>query len=120
MVVSLLATAAHLLGAAGGIEPPIAVDELTSKIQSWAMHPRTLPDDTIRATAVALQGLERGNRDWLVLGTDSSGKLPAFPLRVEKERVKVGDTVHLIGCPYDEGDCKQNVYFRRSHETRAP
>lgn len=40
----------------------------------------------------------------------SAGQLPVHPLRLRKEPVRVGEPVFLIGCPYIELNCRQNVY----------
>jgi hypothetical protein len=106
----LAATAAHLLGSAGGVEPPVPIDQLASRIQSWKMHPRTVPDALVEVTSPGVKGLGRENLDWLILSIKEQEQLPAHPLRLRKEPVAVGETVYLIGCPYSEQDCKQNVY----------
>ncbi len=106
----LAATAAHLIGSAGGVEPPIPVNELTRKIRSWKMFPRTMPDDFVEAISLGATGLDDPSLDWLFLSIDSADQLPAHPLKPRKDPVRVGETVFLIGCPYVEWDCKQNVY----------
>jgi hypothetical protein len=106
----LAATAAHLVRSAGGVEPDIAVDQLTSKIKSWKMFPRTMPNDSIEITSLGVPGLDDENLDWLVLAIKQVDPLPAYPLRLRQDPVRVGETVFLIGCPYSEPDCKQNVY----------
>ena len=98
----VLAMAANLLGEAGGVEPPVPIDQLTSRIQSWKMHPRTVPDALIEVTSPGVKGLARENLDWLVLSIKEKEQLPAYPLRLRKDPVSVGETVFLIGCPYRE------------------
>jgi hypothetical protein len=106
----LAATARHLIGAAGGVEPEIPVNQLTAKIQSWKMYPRTVPDDFAEITGLGTHGLDDENLDWLILSIENADPLPAYPLKLRKAPVRVGEPVYLIGCPYCEGDCKQNVY----------
>lgn len=106
----LAATAAHLIGSAGGVEPEIPVDQLTSRIRSWKIYPRTMPDDFVEATSLAVRGLGQENLDWLILSIEDSDRLPAYPLKLRKDPVRVGEAVYLIGCPYVEQNCKQNVY----------
>jgi hypothetical protein len=106
----LAATAAHLLGSAGGVEPAVPIDQLASRIQSWKMHPRTMPDVSVEITSTGVKGLERKNLDWLILSIKKIEQLPAYPLRLRKEPVGIGEPVYLIGCPYAEQDCKQKVY----------
>ena len=104
------ATAAHLIGSAGGVEPDIPLNQLTARIRSWKMFPRTMPDDFVQITSLAVEGLDGRNLDWLVLSIRDSGQLPARALRLRRDRVRVGETVYLIGCPYVETECSQNVY----------
>jgi hypothetical protein len=106
----LAATARHLIGSAGGVEPEIPVNQLTGKIQSWKMFARTMPDDFVEITSLGAKGLDEENLDWLILSIKNADPLPAYPLRLRKEPVRVGETVFLLGCPYVEQNCKQNVY----------
>ena len=106
----LAATASHLIGAAGGVEPAIPVNELTSKIDSWKMFPRTLPDEAVEITSLGAQGLDDDRLDWLILSIKETETLPSYPLKIRSEPIRVGEMVYLIGCPYCEANCKQNVY----------
>lgn len=106
----LAATAAHLIGAAGGVEPTIPINQLTPKIASWRMFPRTAPNAFVEIAALGVQGLDKEGLDWLILSIKKVDPLPAYPLKLRKEPVRVGETVFLIGCPYVEETCKQNVY----------
>jgi S1-C subfamily serine protease len=104
------ATAAHLVGSAGGVEPEIDVKQLTSKIVSWQAYPRTMPDDFVEFTGLGVDGIGDESGDWLILSVKDSGNPPAYPLKVRGEPVAVGENVFLIGCAYVDRDCKQNVY----------
>lgn len=106
----MLATALHLIGEAGGVDPPIPADKLDSVLVSWKAHRRTEPDRGIEAANVVAAGPEKGNIDWLVLSIKKSASLPATPLKVRSAPVEIGEKVFLIGCPYIEPNCKQNVY----------
>jgi S1-C subfamily serine protease len=106
----LAATARHLIGSAGGVEPEIPLNQVTSRIQSWKMYPRTTPDDFVEITALGAQGIDDEDLDWLILSIKKADPLPAYPLKLRKEPVHIGETVFLIGCPYLERGCKQNVY----------
>ena len=108
---TLAATARHLLGPNGGVEPEISVSQLNSAIRNWRIHPRTLPDDFVEADGVGAAGLDDPRLDWLLLTIKpSKHELPATPLTLSSRPVEVGETVYLVGCPYVEADCKQNVY----------
>jgi hypothetical protein len=108
---TLAATARHLIGAAGGVEPEISVAALDGVIRSWRMYPRTLPEQFVVAEKVGVAGLADEDLDWLILAIKKTGKpLPATPLRLRPDPVQVGDKVYVVGCPYEEEDCKQNIY----------
>lgn len=106
----LAATARHLIGANGGVEPEIAVDRLPKKIKSWRMYPRTLPNDFVEVESLACEGLDNDALDWLLLSIKNTDKLPSRPLCMRRKPVSVGEKIFLLGCPYSEGECKQNVY----------
>ena len=110
------ATAAHLIGEAGGVEPPIPISQLSQKIRSWKMFPRTMPNDSIEADSIAVQGLDKENLDWLILSIKDTLNLPSYPLIIRKNPVQVGEQVYLIGCPYCEPTAKQNVYVGKVTE----
>jgi hypothetical protein len=108
---TLVATARHLLGVNGGVEPEIRLPRLNAAIRSWRLYPRTLPDQFVSVDGVGAEGLEDENLDWLVLTIKGpAGQLPATPLRLRPGPVQVGEKVLLVGCPYSEATCKQNVY----------
>jgi len=105
------ATALHLIGENGGVEPEINVRQLDQKISTWRMFPRTVPESYVEIDKVAVGGLGQGGDDWLLLTIKASNRaLPATPLKLRSRPVQVGEMVFLIGCPYEEEDCKQNVY----------
>jgi S1-C subfamily serine protease len=107
---TLAATARHLIGENGGVEPEIPVAALDGVIHSWRMYPRTLPDQFVMADKL-VAGLADEDLDWLILAIKKTSKpLPATPLRLRPSPVQVGDKVYVVGCPYEEEDCKQNVY----------
>lgn len=107
----LVATARHLIGAAGGVEPPVPVSKLDGVLRSWKVHPRTELTKAVEAGKVAVGGLDQEDADWLLLTLKDAPKtLPATPLKLRPTPVEVGETVFLIGCPYAEAGCKQNVY----------
>src|SRR5262249_7552885 len=62
---TLAATAKHLLGANGGVEPEISVARLSRVLQSWRMYPRTRPDEFVSADGVGAEGLDDENMDWM-------------------------------------------------------
>ncbi len=110
----LAATARHLLGEAGGVQPEIYLQELDQVLDSWRLHPRTRSSPAISVQGLALRGLDRPDLDWLVLNLDGSAAPTGVePLQVRLRPVEVGETVHLIGCPYAAARCVQQVYSGR-------
>ncbi|AKF11413.1 Dipeptidyl aminopeptidases/acylaminoacyl-peptidases-like protein [Sandaracinus amylolyticus] len=112
-----VATAAHLTAEPGGIEP--AVDGLAMRdptrfdalLEEWTIYPRTQPEREIRATGLTEPAVFD---DWLLLRTDADpDTLPSTPLRIAARPADVGDAVFLVGCPYSEETCVQNVYRGR-------
>jgi len=108
----MAATAKHLLGEAGGVEPEVKISEFDEAIHEWRLYPRTMNEAFVEAEKLGCAELDsHGNIDWLVLTLKKSERpLPATPLRLAERRVQVGETVYLIGCPYSEPDCRQGVY----------
>jgi hypothetical protein len=120
---TLAATARHLIGPNGGVEPQIPVARLDRVLRTWRMYPRTLPDQFVEVDGVGVHGLKDQDLDWLVLSLKAPPKqLPALPLKMRVVPVEVGERVHLVGCPYTEKSCRQNVYSgtvtERGHEDR--
>jgi Fe-S cluster assembly iron-binding protein IscA len=105
----LAATARHLLGSDGGVHPEVAVETLERDLVSWQMHPRTQA-----ARFVAIDRPFAANYDMVLLELKpQQGELPAHPLQVRTGPLRVGEKVSLVGCPYSEAGCRQNVYAGR-------
>jgi len=45
-------------------------------------------------------------------------QLPATALAVRRRPLEIGEEVFLLGCPYDEGGCRQNVYAGKVTRSR--
>jgi S1-C subfamily serine protease len=107
----LAATASHLIGAAGGVEPQIAIAELDQAIRRWTMFPRTMRDREVEVGGIAADDLDAPDLDWLVLTIKNApSSLPATPLKIRSEPAQIEEEVLLVGCPYSERRCVQNVY----------
>lgn len=111
----LLATAAHLMGTAGGVEPSLwtemASPELFDAVlRTWVAHPRTQPE--VQVVAAGLADPFVGD-DWLLSRVEEPTPASVEVLRLATTPAKVGDPVFLVGCPYAERDCRQNVYAGR-------
>jgi hypothetical protein len=107
----LAATAKHLIGSAGGVKPPLSIEDFNSSILMWKMFPRTMSKDNLDIEALGIDGLDNPRFDWLILKIKgSTDNLPAQPLKIRQTPIAVGEKVYLIGCPYSEPKAKQNVY----------
>jgi hypothetical protein len=104
------ATAKHLIGEAGGVEPPVRLADLSGVLKSWVMHPRTDPGSTVALDQLAIDAGDEGAHDWLLMSLKSSKRVPAKVLTARLAPVAVGETVYLIGVPYSEPGTAQNVY----------
>jgi hypothetical protein len=109
-----VATARHLLGESGGVQPEVPLARLGESIDVWRVFPRTLPDRFVEVTGPILAAPGDPGFDWLVLALSrSASELPATALRLRAEPVRVGERVHLVGCSYAQPDCRQAVFAGR-------
>lgn len=106
------ATARHLIGPAGGVEPAIGAGDLDKVLKSWVLAIRNTDfSNRVNVTGAAPIGLDDPNLDWLILQiADQVGRLPATPLEMRDTPVKVGETVYLLGVPYSDKTSTQNLY----------
>lgn len=118
----LLATALHLVGPNGGVEPSLidaaafTPDDFDAALQRWQVHPRTRAEQALAAGPLA----ERATLgDWLLLRTAPGAQLPSTVLELASRVASVGDSVFLVGCPYGEPACVQHVY-RGTVTARTP
>lgn len=96
----IAATARHLIGPDGGVEPKVTLSELNAAITNWKLHARETP-----TRAAAVHGLHGASGDygalddWLFLkiAPEDVAKLPAEPLSPRLSVLKPGETVYLIG-----------------------
>jgi Fe-S cluster assembly iron-binding protein IscA len=84
----------------------VAVDKLDGVLRGWKLYPRTREEE-----AIWIEGAEFAAGDIVLLGIKRQNEpLPATPLPLRDRPVAVGDKVFLLGCPYSEEVCTQNVY----------
>jgi hypothetical protein len=103
-------TAKHLLGEAGGIEPEIQLTALESNLIEWKMMPRSnvKSQETVSLNTLGLK-YTNSIADILILNVISKTftvkrLIPNFEIPKENEKL------YLVGCPYSEDNCRQNVY----------
>lgn len=105
------ATAAHLLGPSGGVNPPVGPSSLDNVFVSWSVFKRNEPGPKVKLLGVAGTSPSPDD-DWLLLRVSEEAKdLPGRPLKVRKDPVKVGEEIYLLGVPYSEESKAQKVYL---------
>ena len=107
-------TARHLIGEYGGVEPEIPVARLNDVLNGWVLFPRDDPEQYVRLRGTTLTPYSRADSPWrefdfLVLDLAEKPREGLEPLEIRQEPIQVGETVYLIGVPYDESG-GQNVY----------
>lgn len=108
------ATARHLLGEAGGVQPELPVEHLDHLMESWLAYPRTRPSQAIAFSGLGAEGLDSSTLDWLLLKPKEGTRIGQFEaLQIRHRPVEIGETVHLIGCPYTDPYCRQQVFSGR-------
>ncbi|MDB5295457.1 MAG: hypothetical protein JWO31_1440 [Phycisphaerales bacterium] len=104
-------TAKHLIGEAGGVEPPVTLADLDQALTGWRAFPRTRPKAAVEAKGRAVTPNGEGRHDWLLLNlSDPKAALPATPLVPRLRPAAVGETVYLVGVSYADRGAVQNVY----------
>ena len=104
-------TAKHLLGEAMGVTPEIKPVDLSKLLVSWKMFPRVPVNtklDTVKIGAGKLnyKGLDQ---DILLLEVINNN-FNILPLVPSFNLPKKGEKLYLIGCPYSQEKCRQNIY----------
>ncbi len=106
-----IATSAHLLGASGGVEPPVLPGKLVTDLDHWRAH---LPDkpDTFAEVEGGRQLMSLITADWLAMRLSSNDAvLPVKPLRLRRSLLRPDETVYIVGLPYgDRTGAAQHVY----------
>lgn len=104
-------TARHLIGQDGGVEPQVDPDQITDYLLEWKMFPRVpiVPEEDTVIVKHTKMNYTGSDKDILLLplsdrsfGIGALNPIFALPARGEK--------LFIIGCPYSEENCKQNMY----------
>ena len=104
-------TAKHLIGPDGGVEPAVELNQLSKELIQWKMYPRVPVHPATDTVVISAGNLNytKSNSDALLLKTvDFHAGI--LPLQLNFNAPVAGDTLYIIGCPYSEKDCKQNLY----------
>ncbi len=103
-------SAKHLIGTDGGVEPEIKPAELMDYLLSWKLFPRVPVKEASDTVVIAKEKLNYNTDKDILLLPIANRPLEILPLTVNFEMPKKGDKLYIIGCPYSEENCKQNVY----------
>lgn len=104
-------TAKHLIGEAGGVEPEIKPLELSDEMTQWKMFPRvknSIFNDSVIIDKTKYKEFNTGSDILLLRIKAYKGKL--CQLKPVLELPKENDSLFIIGCPYSEENCRQNIY----------
>ena len=96
----LAATARHLLGPAGGVDPIVKLTDLDTELKKWELTSRTVPPKTAHIRGLHGSPLTYGALDDLILlkvAPEDTAKLPSEPLAPRLSVVKKDETVYLVG-----------------------
>jgi hypothetical protein len=99
-------SAKHLLGAGLGLEPTVLPSKFIQKIKSWKLH--NFNKSQIFEIEKILEPNDNAKLDILIMSLKQD-KTRSI-LTVAKEAPKVFDRLYIVGCPYEERGCQQNVY----------
>ncbi|WP_162150333.1 S1 family peptidase [Asticcacaulis sp. AC460] len=101
-------TAKHLLTGDMGIEPAVKPSQFNATIKYWRfLKPAT--GETVAEVDTLLAPDDDYDRDILFFSIKTI-KAGVTPLKVATQAPVAGDTGYVIGCPYAEPACNQNIY----------
>lgn len=105
---NVVVTARHLLGFGFGFEPPVPVEKVDAIARDWIVKRRNGPPMTARV-GPWIKALDEPEHD--VIAFAAVDVDPALQvLTVRSTPAAAGEVVFIIGCPYAEKECVQNVY----------
>jgi hypothetical protein len=106
-------TAKHLLGPAMGIDPAVKPMDFDRTMKYWVFFVPT-DDNPVAAVSGIVDPDDNTAIDFIELSVrplDHPDPDPSLHvLEIAKASPKVGDRLSLVGCPYAENDCVQNIY----------
>jgi len=116
-------TARHVLGADMGVQPEIKIQELNKYMVKWLMFPRVPVHPRLDTIKIGFTKLNYDLLDKDILLLEIANKnFAIYPLTPDFNLPKQGDKLYIIGCPYSQGNCKQNIYevtYERYEEETA-
>jgi hypothetical protein len=103
-------TAKHMLGPDMGIKPEIKPRDLNRYLIEWVMFPRIPVHPKTDTIKVRSGGLNYDSLDKDILLLEVTGPKGIYPLTPAFTIPTRGDRLYIIGCPYSQRNCKQNIY----------
>jgi hypothetical protein len=106
------ATAKHLLGPDGGVEPRLRLADVKGAVVHWSLHPRSKPESTVAVAGIhGTPNDYRASEEWLLLDLDpKESKFPATPLKVRQKPLTRDEKVFIVGVRYDNAKNAQEVF----------
>jgi hypothetical protein len=106
------ATAKHLLGPDGGVEPRLPLAEVKKALVHWSLHPRSKPQSSVAVTGIhGAPDNYPASDEWLLLDLDAKEpKYPATPLKVRQKPLARGEKVFVVGVRYDNEKNTQEIF----------
>lgn len=109
------ATAKHLLGPDGGVEPGLRVNEINEATVNWRLHTRASLTNTIGVAGLfGSANYYRSFDDSVLLEVDASiSALPVIPLKLRFKPVERDEKIYVVGVRYDNVKHEQEVFQGR-------
>ena len=101
-------TAKHLLGKAMGIVPEVLPSNFNSEIKEWTLFRRYSPNEKLTVKKLISEDNNMSND--VILFQINEIPRKTHPLKVSTEKLIENKKYYLIGCPYKETTCNQNIY----------
>jgi len=103
-------TVKHMLGADMGIVPPVPPSQVNTKLKEWLFFVPGTRSVAARARQLVTPN-DNPDVDRIALSLEAGTVSPRVSvLKLADTALKPGDTLYIMGCPYTEDACSQNVY----------
>jgi hypothetical protein len=105
-------TAKHLIGEDGGVSPEIKPINFNRVLKKWIMYPRNNQKEFIEIEKLLDEKQSNSKIDILTFAIKNNAT-NIYPLKMSERGMplfKENEPAYIIGCPYKQKDCSQNVY----------
>ncbi len=103
-------TAQHLIGPAMSFEPQIPQESFNAQFKHWKMFARKGYDQVLTVKRLINDKETEVSEDVLLFELNEKDVMPYHALEVSDKELQNGDSIYLIGCRYEDEDCKQKIY----------